>query len=315
NNSYYTDKTKKAPVTDYRKSWKIIMWVVIAIVGLIIVLNCLTSVPTGYSGIVTTFGKVENNILDAGLHLKLPWQKVVKMDNRNQKGTLELIAFSKDIQEVAVSYSINYQIEKANAQNIYKSVGVRYYETIMIPRIEEAVKSNIAKYTAETLIESRTTLSDEIFKILKADLSTYNIEVISTAIENIDFSDAFTNAVEMKQVAAQNKLRAQIEQEQANIEQEAKAKRAIIEAQAAADTAKIAAEADLEVTKIQADAAEYAGQKDAAINKAIGETMTPDLLQYYYIKQWDGKLPATYISQEDFNSLFEVALSGETAGE
>ncbi|MBO4355554.1 MAG: hypothetical protein J5850_01720, partial [Clostridia bacterium] len=126
NNSYYTDKTKKTPVTDYRKSWKIIMWVVIAIVGLIIVLNCLTSVPTGYSGIVTTFGKVENNILDAGLHLKLPWQKVVKMDNRNQKGTLELIAFSKDIQEVAGSYSINYQIDKANAQNIYKSVGVRY---------------------------------------------------------------------------------------------------------------------------------------------------------------------------------------------
>ena len=314
NNNYYADKTKK-PINAKAPYGKIALFAVIGIAALIIILNCLTSVPTGYSGIVTTFGKVENNILDAGLHLKLPWQKVVKMDNRNQKGTLELIAFSKDIQEVAVSYSINYQIEKANAQNIYKSVGVKYYETIMIPRIEEAVKSNIAKYTAETLIESRTTLSDEIFKILKADLSTYNIEVISTAIENIDFSDAFTNAVEMKQVAAQNKLRAQIEQEQANIEQEAKAKRAIIEAQAAADTAKIAAEADLEVTKIQADAAEYAGQKDAAINKAIGETMTPDLLNYYYIKQWDGKLPATYISQEDFNSLFEVALSGETAGE
>lgn len=308
NNSTYSFVNKKSP----KKSYVLpIIIAVCAIALLALAFNCFTSVPTGYTGIVTTFGKVEDYILEAGLHAKLPWQKVVKMDNRNQKGTLDLVAFSQDIQQVDLRYSVNYQIEKTNAQNIYRSIGEKYYDTVMSPRIEEAVKSCVAKYTAETLIESRNALSDEIYLILKNDLASYNIEIISTSIENIDFSDAFTDAVEAKQVAAQNKLKAEIEQNQAIMEQKSAAERAIIAANAEAETAKIAAQADLEITKIQADAAEYAGQKDAAINTAIAGSMTPDLLKYYYIKGWNGILPSTYISQEEFMSLFEIATSGK----
>lgn len=308
NNSTYSFVNKKAP----KKSYVIPIVIAVCAVALIaLAFNCFTSVPTGYTGIVTTFGKVEDYILEAGLHAKLPWQKVVKMDNRNQKGTLDLVAFSQDIQQVDLRYTVNYQIEKTNAQNIYRSIGEKYYDTVMSPRIEEAVKSCVAKYTAETLIESRNALSDEIYLILKNDLASYNIEIISTSIENIDFSDAFTDAVEAKQVAAQNKLKAEIEQNQAIMEQKSAAERAIIAANAEAETAKIAAQADLEITKIQADAAEYAGQKDAAINTAIAGSMTPDLLKYYYIKGWNGILPSTYISQEEFMSLFEIASSGK----
>ena len=78
------------------------------------------------------------------------------------------------------------------------------------------------------------------------------------------------------------------------MEEEQKAERAIIAANAEAEKAKIAAEADLEVTKIQADAAEYAGQKEAAKNKAISEWLTTELLDYYRILQWDGKMPIVY---------------------
>lgn len=273
---------------------------------LILAASCTTSVPAGYTGIVTTFGKVEHNTLDAGLHFKLPWQKVIKMDNRNQKGSIDLMAFSRDIQEVNMLYTVNYQIEKTNAQKIYSTIGEDYYNTVMYPRIEEAVKSCVSKYTAETLLESRAALSDEIYTILKDDLAGYNIVIISTSIENIDFSDAFTDAVEAKQVAAQNKLKAEIEQNQAIMEANAAAERAVISANAQAETAKIAAEADKEITKIQADAAEYAGQKDAAINKAISNSLTEDLLFYYYIQQWDGKLPESYVSSEDFLSIFHI---------
>ena len=81
------------------------------------------------------------------------------------------------------------------------------------------------------------------------------------------------------------------------MEQEATAKRAVIEAEAAAEVAKIQAQADLEVVKIQADAAEYAGLKEAAKNKAVADALTDDLIEYYYIQQWDGKLP-TYVGGE-----------------
>ena len=68
---------------------------------------------------------------------------------------------------------------------------------------------------------------------------------------------------------------------------------------------KFSAQADLEVTKIQADAAEYAGQKEAAKNKAIAQSLTAELVRYYYIQQWDGKLPTTMLG-ENMMPLFEL---------
>ncbi len=253
-------------------------------------------VPTGHTGILVTFGAVEDTTYEAGVHLKLPVQDVVIMDNRTQKALLDLKCFSSDIQEVSVSYSINYQIEKENAQNIYKTIGTKYYEVVMEPRIHEAVRSVISKYSAENLIESRDQLSVKITDILEEELGAYNIVVVNTAIEDLDFSDAFTNAVEEKQVAQQNFLKAQTEQEQKTMEQEAIAKRDEISAKAATEVARIQAEADAEVMKIQADAAEYAGQRDAAVNKAIAETLTEALLEYYEIQRWDGKLPEYFVT-------------------
>ncbi len=247
---------------------------------LVVALSCVASVPTGHTGIVTTFGHVEDFTLEAGVHFKLPWQQVINMDNRNQKATVDMNCFSSDIQEVSVTYTINYQIEKANAQTIYKTIGTGYFSTVIAPRIQEAVKSVIAKYNAENLISNREKLSEEVKDILVEKLTQYNIEVLDASIENLDFSDVFTNAVEAKQVAEQNKLKAQIEQEQAIIEAEAAAKRTVIEAEAAA-----------EVTKIEADVAQYAGEKEAEKNRKLAETLTDELVRYYYAEKWDGKLP------------------------
>lgn len=83
------------------------------------------------------------------------------------------------------------------------------------------------------------------------------------------------------------------------MEQEAAAERDEIAAKAAAEVAKIQAEADAEVMKIQADAAEYAGQRDAAINKALSDTLTEVLVKYYEIQRWDGKLPEYFVSGTD----------------
>jgi len=279
------------------KIWRLRKRQIFSLVGVLwLVFGMFTVVPTGHTGILTTFGRVENTTLEAGLHIKTPFQQIVAMDNRTQKQQLELQCFSSDIQEVSINYSINYQIEKANAQEIYKSIGTDYYHVVMEPRIQEAVKSVIAKYTAESLIEQREVLSAQITEILVKELGTYNIEVVNTAIEDMDFSDAFTQAVEDKQVAQQQLLKAQTEQEQRTMEQKAEAERKEIAANAEAEIAVIQAEADKEVLKIQADAAEYAGQKDAAVNEALSKSLTEILIEYYTLQQWDGKLPEYYVS-------------------
>ena len=276
---------------------KVMIVVGVLVVLLVLALSCITTVPTGYTGIVTTFGRVENYTFDAGFHIKSPFQKVIKMDNRTQKAVESLQAFSSDIQQVDISIAVNYSIDQTTAEKLYKTVGEEYYSKILYPRLLENTKAVFSKYTAEKLVAFRETLSGEITALVVDDVSDFGITVSSISVQDIDFTDAFTNAVEAKQVAQQNKLTAQTQQDQLTMEAQQEAERQVIKAQADAEQAKIAAQADLEVTKIQADAAEYAGQKEAAKNKAISESLTEELVRYYYIQQWDGKLPSTMLGE------------------
>jgi regulator of protease activity HflC (stomatin/prohibitin superfamily) len=238
--------------------------------------GCIASVDTGHVGVVKTFGKVEDYTFDSGFHLKAPWNSVTQINNQVQKTTIELPCFSSDIQEVNTTYTVNYQIAKGNAQNLYRDIGVNYLETVVNPTIQETVKTIIARYTAEELIGKRAEVAVEIETLLTTNLARYNIDVSSTAIENMDFTDSFTAAVEAKAVAAQQKLQAQIEQDRLTMEAQQAAERAKVEAaaqaevnkinaNAQAEVDKIKAEADAKVAEISANAAEYQGQKDAAI--------------------------------------------------
>ncbi len=250
-------------------------FIIIAVVILlaIIISASIAMVPTGHTGVVTTFGSVEDYTLDSGVHLKLPWQKVIMMDNRIQKQTVDLSCFSSDIQEVSMTYTVNYQINKANAQEIYKTIGINYYDTVIIPCITEATKVVTAKYSAEALVSDRTDLAAGIEKLLASKLSEFNVELVSTSIENMAFTDAFTNAVEEKQVAQQNKLRAETE-----------AQRKKIEADAAAEVKRIEArgEADAEIIKAEAE---------AEANRKIAESITDGVLKNKFLQNWDGQLP------------------------
>ncbi len=241
---------------------KIIIIVVAVVCSVMVGFLCTVKVPTGHTGVIVTFGKVENYTLDSGVHFKLPWQSVIKMDNRIQKETVNLSAFSKDIQEVNMIYTVNYQISKNEAMTIYSTIGKNYYSTVISPSVMEAVKTVTAKYTAEELITDRTRLAMGIEDELGNALSKYNIELVSTSIEDIDFTDAFTDAVEAKQVAQQNKLRAETE----------------------AETKIIQANAEAEVKRIEADAEAY-------VNETTSESLTPEILQKMYYDKWNGVLP------------------------
>ena len=269
------------------------------IVAIILAFSMIKTVPTGYTGILTTFGKVEPNTVSAGVHVIAPWQKIVKLDNRTQKVSVETDTFSKDIQQVKVSLAVNFCIDQTTAQELYKTVGVNYYESVVLPRILENVKAVVAEYSAENLVAKRGELSDEILTRLTDDAAAYGINIISISVEDIDFTDEFTDAVERKQVATQNKLAAETEQAQKTMEEQAAADRAVISAKAKAEQDVIAANAELEVTKIQAEAALYAGEKEAEMNKRIAESLTPNLVKYYYIKQWEGVLPKTVLGEDN----------------
>ena len=276
---------------DSKKAGFITFGIVALIAVGILVFSCMKSVPTGHTGVVTNFGRVEDTTLDAGMHFIKPWKKVVKMDNRVQKNTVKLACFSSDIQEVNIDYTINYQIDKKNAMNIYKSIGKEYYDTIIAPTVTEAVKEVAALYTAEELVNRREEMANKVETLLSERLIKYNVEVVNTSIEDMDFTDTFTNAVEAKQVAQQNKLKAETIAEQKVVEAEAAAKVKTVEAQAKADADKIAADAEAYKIATKADA-------EAEANKKLAESVTNTLIEYQYAQNWDGKLP-TYMSGDN----------------
>ena len=288
NNVYRPARTVRVP------KLAIILTLVI-ILGLIAFATCTARIPTGYTAIVTTFGKVSDNTLEAGFHVKSPFQKITLMDNREQKRTFVTEAFSSDIQQVDINGSVNYAINKSTAMTLFKEVGVDYFDKLVYPRMLEITKGVFSKYTAENLVAYRQVLSETILKDLGEELEPYGINIISISIENIDFTDAFTDAVEAKQVAAQKKLQAEIEQSQKTMETQQQAERQKIQAQAEADVAKINADADAYAVKVRAEA-------EAEANKEIAESLTKELIEFNTIKQWNGELP-TYVSGEGSATL------------
>ena len=252
---------------------RIVATVLVVVIALIFAISCFSFVPTGHTGVVTLFGKVEDYTLDSGVHFKNPFARVIKMDNRIQKESVELSCFSSDIQEVEVVFTLNYQISKEYAMNIYKTIGKNYFDTAVSPIITESVKTVAARYTAEDLINKRNELAMAIETDMKEKLLIFNIELVSTSIEDMDFTDAFTNAVEEKQVAAQNKLKAETE-----------AAQKVVEAEAEAQIRRVTAEAEAYEILQRAEA-------EAQANQKLAESITDRLIEYRYYEVWDGKLP------------------------
>ena len=156
---------------------------VVIVVLLVGFLTCTATVETGYTGIVTTFGKVEDVTLEAGLHFKSPFQRIIAMDNREQKTSFTTEAFSSDIQQVNIIGSINYAINKSTAMNLFKEVGTDYFNKLVYPRMLEITKGVFSKYSAENLVANREKLSQDIRDGLFEELKDYGINVISLSIE------------------------------------------------------------------------------------------------------------------------------------
>jgi len=246
---------------DNKKIVKIVIIAVCAVLVVGVALTCFTVVPAGHTGVVLTFGAVEDNVLDEGLHFKVPIvQTVVQMNNRTQKIEADGTASSKDLQIISYVVAVNFHVNGESSANLYQNVGKDYGSVIIVPAIQESIKAVTAQFTAEELITKRQTVGDQIKDALSEKISQYGIVVEIFNIVNFDFSEEFNAAVEAKQTAQQNALKA--EQDLARIEVEAKQK--ITQAQAEAESIKL-------------------------IQEALSQS--PDYVDYIKWSKWDGELP------------------------
>lgn len=240
--------------------WIIIVPVVIA--AAVVAAGAFVSVDAGHVGVVTQFGRVTNRVLDPGLHWIAPWQDCQHFDCRVQKFDGDTECFSKDLQLIGVKLSLLATLPPERAKDIYQSIG-RQYMSQVIPRVLEILKQQIAAYNAEEVIEKREAIRLSILSACKERLAEV-VHIDDVVLVNITFSDVYEKAIEQKQVAQQEALRAKYELERAKTE----------------------AQREIETARGEAEAIRVRGE-------ALKDN--PGVAQLEAIKKWNGVSPQTVV--------------------
>jgi regulator of protease activity HflC (stomatin/prohibitin superfamily) len=204
------------------------------VVGVGVVLLAATSlavVPAGHRGVITLFGKVQDQIFDEGIHLKNPFKSVQNIEVRTRKLQVEADSASKDLQSVSTTIALNYHPSPEAVNRLFQEVGLDYGNRIIDPAIQESVKAAAAKFTAEELITKRSEVKAEIINQLRDRLQSKHIIIDDFSIVNFDFSAQFNQAIEAKQTAEQNALKAERDLERVKLEAQQKIEQAKAEAE------------------------------------------------------------------------------------
>lgn len=231
-NEDHVDRTKETIQAIKRKVP--LLWFVIAgiVFFILIFFRPWTQIGPGYRGVVLNFGAVQKEVLDEGLHPRVPvMQTIVQVDVKVQKAETDAAAASKDLQDVTSRVALNYHIVPDKANIVYQTLGSQFKERIIDPAIQEVVKAVTANYTAEELITKRPAVSEAMRLALTDRLMANNIAVDAFSIVVFSFSKVFTEAIEAKQTAEQLALKAKRDLERIKIEAEQKITAAKAEAE------------------------------------------------------------------------------------
>ncbi|BAU65565.1 hypothetical protein STA3757_29530 [Stanieria sp. NIES-3757] len=238
--------------------------------------NCLVIVHAGERGVLMTFGKIQERVLDEGIHIIIPIVDTVeKLSVRVQKQEISAEASSKDLQDVFTDVALNWHINPEESNLIFQQIGNKksIVDRIINPAVEEVLKAVMAEYTAEEIITKRRAVKAEVDTFLTERLTPYHLAVDDISLVHVHFSERFGEAVEAKQIAEQEAKRAGFMAIKAAKEAEAKVNLARGEAEA---------------------------------QGLIRTTLNNELLKKQAIEKWDGKLPL--IMGNDHTKLLELEL-------
>ncbi|HNS56907.1 MAG TPA: prohibitin family protein [Smithellaceae bacterium] len=260
------DKAKEAMQNAMQKTPKKLIVTGGIILFILIFFRPWVQVGAGQRGVVLNFGAVQEQVLEEGLHFRIPvMQEIALMDVKIQKAETDAAAASADLQDVSSRIALNYHVVPDKANVVYQKIGMQFKERIIDPAIQEVVKAVTAKYSAEELITKRPAVSEAMRVALADRLRANNIAVDAFSIVIFSFSKVFTEAIEAKQTAEQLAL---------------KAKR------------------DLERIKIEADQKITAARAEAESLRLQRANISPDLIELRRIEanmkaieKWNGILP------------------------
>lgn len=237
---------------------------IVCILGFLIVPFSFHTVQTGELAVVKQLGEAKYE-RSAGTYFDL-WfiSSYQKYDCKVQNVDITTAAYSSDAQTMDIAMTMQYQILSDKATDICKQYGsLEALQTRIQAIAIEKAKAVLSSHKAMDIIANRASMSPAVEEAIRAAVGKdYYVNIVAVVMTNIDFSDAFEQAVENKMIAEQNQLKAEYENQQK-----------VAQAQAEADAKIIAAEAE------------------AKANELLENSLTDQILESKYLDKWNGSLP------------------------
>lgn len=254
----------------------------IAVLGVIAVLagNCFTVVPTGYTGVRTTFGLIDQESCMPGFNFVTPFVQSISLVNNKQQDVRFTSRIWSETQEQTVVYmenvTVTYQIVPGASAWIYANVENWVEELVDEDIVSSALKSASRSLTAD-IVTDRSTIEtasrEQLQNALDDKYGGNRVVIKAVIINNMDFDESYNEAIAKKSQAIQE------QQEQA------------IRNQTNIDKAKADAEAERERAQGQADAELIQAQAKAEANRIVSQSITEATQRQDAIDKWNGELP------------------------
>jgi len=279
---------------------KLVSGAIGAIVLLILAFSSIYVVSEGERGVLTRNGAFVA-VMEPGLGFKVPIiDSVTDMEIRNMRIETPVHVYSSDTQQYEAAVSVNYDLNPAEVERIFKSEGVYYADRRLKPLVETILKEVAGKYSAQRTIQERDVFGAAVRDAIRVEAQRYGINVTEVQITNIDFTDQFENAIETAMLA-----KAKVEEERNILEQKRiSAETRVVEATAQANALREQAQGEADAVRFAAEAEAIRiaqigeAEAEAIRKKAEALRNNPELTAYTYslaAQNWDGKLPTQFV--------------------
>ena len=247
----------------FMQTTTIVRLVGVAILIFVFILVLSTSsyvVQPGFRGVEVTLGKVSPVFKPEGFGFKTPLiSTIVPVTIRQQTSQLQAACYSSDLQQVNMDIRVLYRVPESSIVKIYQGYAGDPFDSLIAPRVQEALKEVTALDTAEQIVKNREEIKNKALAAARIKISDLLL-VDDIVIQNIQLSSELETAIEAKMVQEQESDKAKFTQQKAQIE---------------ADTVVIKARGDAESIRIRGEALKQ----------------TPAFIDLQIVEKWDGKAP------------------------
>jgi len=225
-----------------------------------------TVVEPGFRGVRVTLGKVSPIFEGEGLKFKAPFvTEIEQISVRQQTEELSSECYSSDLQQVRATIRILYRIPENAVVPLYRDYEGAEYETLIAPRVVEALKEAASAQSAEMIVQNRETIKLDTLEATRKKIGELPTGGPLVWIEDITLSD----------LALSSELNAAIEQKMTQREEAERARFVQRQAEIEAQTMIIKAKGDAESIEIR--------------GQALRES--PAFLKLQIVEKWDGVPP------------------------